>query len=517
MMALYTPDRARRSLFHTVTFRAMSQVATVLGYVVLVRGLSKHDFGVFSLLYAFIPLISTVASLGLEQTLRRFQPEFLKLGQHAAAAWLVRVVAAARLGMNAVVLTIILLGWSFAAPLFKLTAYRPEFALFSVLVLLHFQVNILQLTLASHMLHRFSVGSTSVLSGGKLVAYLALLSFNSLTLRNVILADTVAYALAYVCMKVAHLRYCSLPAGTAAFRPTAPERRRLLRYAFYNNFNDAGTLILSSQSDNFFIAAFLDPVAVGAYSFYVRLNDMASQLIPTRLFDNVVQPLFFAIPQNKVATRMPRDFSALLNANLLVYWPIFSFAVAYHAQIVTVIFGGKFIEYSWLLALIAGFGMINVIANPVSLVAEYQERPGIILLSKVFAIYNVVALLALLPLAGLYGAAFASGSAQTLKNLFIWWHVRSRAIWLNARAALLSGALLWGGAMALCSVLNAVLDVPALVQLIIGAMILAVTALIYLRTPAISLSDRALLASVLGPKPARLLRVFGLQMPASKQ
>jgi len=293
--------------------------------------------------------------------------------------------------------------------------------------------------------------------------------------------------------------------------------RRLLRYAFYNNFNDAGTLILSSQSDNFFIAAFLDPVAVGAYSFYVRLNDMASQLIPTRLFDNVVQPLFFAIPQNKVATRMPRDFSALLNANLLVYWPIFSFAVAYHAQIVTVIFGGKFIEYSWLLALIAGFGMINVIANPVSLVAEYQERPGIILLSKVFAIYNVVALLALLPLAGLYGAAFASGSAQTLKNLFIWWHVRSRAVWLNARAALLSGALLWGSAMALCSVLNAVLDVPALVQLIIGAMILAITALIYLRTPAISLSDRALLASVLGPKPARLLRVFGLQMPASKQ
>jgi O-antigen/teichoic acid export membrane protein len=178
MMALYTPDRARRSLFHTVTYRAMSQVTTVLGYVVLVRGLSKQDFGVFSLLYAFIPLISTVASLGLEQTLRRFQPEFLRLGQHAAAAWLVRVVAAARLGMNAVVLTIVLLGWSFAAPLFKLTPYRPEFELFSVLVLLHFQVNILQLTLASHMLHRFSVGSTSVLSGGKLLAYLVLLGLH---------------------------------------------------------------------------------------------------------------------------------------------------------------------------------------------------------------------------------------------------------------------------------------------------------------------------------------------------
>lgn len=515
-MALYTPDRARRSLFHTVTFRAVAQVATVLGYVVLVRGLPKRDFGVFSLLYAFIPLISTVASLGLEQTLRRFQPEFLRSGQPAAAAWLVRVVAAARLGMNLVVLAIILLAWDYAAPLFKLTPYRMEFVLFSVLVLLHFQLNILQLALASHMQHRFSVGSASILSSTKLLAYLALFAFHAMTLRNVILADTLAYALAYVCLQVAHIRYCGVPKGTAPYKPTAPERRRLFRYAFYNNFNDAGTLILSSQSDNFFIAAFLDPVAVGAYSFYVRLNEMASQLIPTRLFDNVVQPMFFAIPHDKAEARIPRDFSLLLNANLLVQWPILAFALAYHAQLVSVIFGGKFIEYSWLLPLIVGFGMINVIANPVTLVAEYDERPGIILLSKVFAIYNVVALLALLPFAGLYGAAFASGSAQALKNLFIWWHVRRRAVWNNARGALLSGALLWGAVVALCCGINALLEVPALVQLVIGVVICGAAALLYLRTPAISATDRQLLASVLGGREAGILRRLGLHMPVVK-
>src|ERR1700691_5059596 len=123
--------------------------------------------------------------------------------------------------------------------------------------------------------------------------------------------------------------------------------------------------------------------------------------------------------------------------------------------------------------------MINVIANPVTLVAEYEERPGIILLSKVFAIYNVIALLALLPLAGLYGAAFASGSAQALKNLFIWWHVRRRAIWNNARGALLSGLLLWGAAVAVCCLIKVFLDVSALAQLIIGVAICGVAALIY--------------------------------------
>jgi hypothetical protein len=66
-MALYSRDNARRSLIDTVAYRAMSQLATVLGYVVMVRGMTEEDFGVFNLLYAFIPVVSTFASLGLEQ------------------------------------------------------------------------------------------------------------------------------------------------------------------------------------------------------------------------------------------------------------------------------------------------------------------------------------------------------------------------------------------------------------------------------------------------------------------
>ena len=123
-MALYSRDNARRSLIDTVAYRAMSQLATVLGYVVMVRGMTEEDFGVFSLLYAFIPVVSTFASLGLEQTLRRYQPEYLRAGNTAAAAWLARFVASARFGTNVILLSLILLAWNYFAPLFKLTPYR---------------------------------------------------------------------------------------------------------------------------------------------------------------------------------------------------------------------------------------------------------------------------------------------------------------------------------------------------------------------------------------------------------
>jgi len=123
-MPLYDRSRARRSLFDTITYRMASQSATVLGYVVLVRAMSKEDFGLLNLLYSFIPLVGTAASLGLEQTLRRFQPEYLRLGNAAGAAWLVRRIALLRFLTNVVLLGVVLLVWNRLAPRFDLGPYR---------------------------------------------------------------------------------------------------------------------------------------------------------------------------------------------------------------------------------------------------------------------------------------------------------------------------------------------------------------------------------------------------------
>ena len=61
-MGLYSREKARRSLFNTIGYRAISQVATLLGYLVIVRSLSEQSFGVLSLLYAFIPVVSTLVA-----------------------------------------------------------------------------------------------------------------------------------------------------------------------------------------------------------------------------------------------------------------------------------------------------------------------------------------------------------------------------------------------------------------------------------------------------------------------
>jgi O-antigen/teichoic acid export membrane protein len=284
----------------------------------------------------------------------------------------------------------------------------------------------------------------------------------------------------------------------------------MLSYGLFNNFNDAGTLLMDAKTDNFFIAAFIDPISVGIYSFYTRLDEMAGNILPGRLFENVVQPMFFAVSLEDAPRKLPQYFTFLLNMNLLLQWPILAFCLVYHADIVNVIFGGKFVEQSWLLPLLIGFAVINTCGTPATLVAQYKERAGIILASKTLVVYNVLAMLALIPLFGLYGAAIARGSGLAFKNLFIWWHVRRDAVWTNAKTALVWSVLLWSCVAGLCEFVRVSLPTQTVIQLAIGAAICGFASLIHMRGRAISDSDRRILEALSAGKEMRHLRRLGL-------
>jgi O-antigen/teichoic acid export membrane protein len=509
-MTLYSRGNARRSLVDTVALRAVSQISTLLGYVVFVRGMSEEDLGIFSLLYAFVPVVSTVASLGLEQVLRRYQPEYLRSGNWAAAAWLVRVIASTRLVANILVLGLILLGWSYIAPIFNVTSHRAAFAAFSLVILLLFQTSILQTALGSHMLHRHAVGATTLMSIIKLTVYCVLTLYDALSLEAAIATETLAYGAGYVWLRVAYRLKCLSGETGRGYRPEPAERSRLFRYALLNNFNDAGVLLIYGTLDSFFLAAFVGTTAVGIYSFYNRLKLMVSSVLPVRLFDNVIRPLFFSVPAAEADRKIPLYFSFLLNMSLLVQWPALAFSIAYHAEIVQAVFGGKFIADSWLLPMVMAFGLLNSISEPATLVAQYDERAGTLLLSKLFAVYNLVAMAALVPLIGIYGAALAAGTAQLMKNAFVWWRVRRRAVWTNGSVMVPISLGLWSAGTAACFGLKTLVDLPPVVDLIIGLVVFACVGAIFLRSAAISSTDRAILAALVPGKAMRALRYLGI-------
>jgi len=490
----------------------MSKVATVLSYIVLVRNMQERAFGVYNLFYSFIPVVTTLGSFGLEQTLRRFQPEYLRTGQSGASAWLVRFVASARFAATVVMVGLVLLAWNLLAPRFNLQGYRVDFAIFGVLVVLYLQSIILQLSLSSHMLHHYSIGSVATISIGKLLGYLAIAVFSTLTLRAAILADIAAYGIGYALLVVVQWRLPTEPAAAAPVSFTAGDRRRLTRYAIYNHLNDASSLLVYGQTDNFFIGGMLTPVAVAAYAFYGKLADMINNVVPQRLFDYVIQPLFFSVPPAEADARLPRYFTLLIDLNLMVQLPAIAFVTIYHRDIVQLLFAGKYLGYSALFPLVLTLSIVpNSLSVPISLVAQYHERTRLMLASELFGLYQIGAMLVLIPAFGLYGAALATGSFNALRNFWIWWRLRRQVRWLNAWGVVVTAVLLWGSVIAGCMALRVLLPrLPVIVHLTIGLVACGIGFLLFLRSPAISQSDREILANVLHGREARILRWLGL-------
>jgi O-antigen/teichoic acid export membrane protein len=505
---LYTRKSARAAAFYALGFRIPGQAAALGSYVVLVRWLPEAEYGVYSLLYAMLPVIGTVMSFGMENTLGRYQPEYLRKGENRLANRLSRNIALLRLATSVMFLAAILVFWDEIAPFFDIAEYRDHFMLFALLIITHFQCHILSISLSAHLLHQYSVGLTAIFSVLKVVGYALAFWLQMFTLRAVILVDLAAYLILFACLKYA---YSSKPDHRKGERTALPpeEKKRLFRYAAYYSFNDVSALTLDTHKDNFFLAAMLDRVAVGAYSFAYRFNEVLGRLSPVYLLETVVQPLFVSLDHRKDSQKIQGYFSLLMTAAFTVRVPLLAFTAAYHRAIVEVLFGGRFLEYSYLLPMTALFAIGFVINVPVTLVAQQQEKAQFVLASKVFGLVGMAGSLLLIPVMGVLGAVIAGGTSILMKNLFIWWFVRDLARWHNAGRFAWRAVLIWGGfALAVLLQQPWVAAQPTL-ELATGLVIWSAFFLLQIRAAA-SADERRTVGDLFSGRERKLLRLLGV-------
>jgi O-antigen/teichoic acid export membrane protein len=222
--------------------------------------------------------------------------------------------------------------------------------------------------------------------------------------------------------------------------------------------------------------------------------------------------MFFAVPAAESDTRLSRYFTLLIDLNLAMQLPVIAFVIVYHRELVQVFFAGKYLQFSNLFPLVLALSIVpSSMSVPISLVAQYHERAGLMLASELFGLYQFAAMLVLIPALGLYGAALSSGSFHALRNFWIWWQLRRQVQWRNTKGVLVMGLLVWGSAVAICSVLRMALpQLPPIVQMLIGGAVCGLGALAFLRSAGISQSDREILSNLMHGREARVLRWLGL-------
>ena len=408
---------------YTLIFKTLAQVCGIGATIFLVRALSEAQYGIYNLLYAVIGLLGTIASLGIGNTLQRYIPEYYQKGQFSLAARLVGATTLIRLLADTAILGVILLFWDHIAPTLKLTDHKFYFYLFFPVILLYQQRTIPDICLSSFFLHKYSKSIAAFFSIIKAGGYGVIILLGQ-HLYQVILVDLIANLTVFCLLQTACI--LKIPQKGGGKHVPIKEKKRLLRYAIFYNFNDSGVGLLSAGFDNFIIVMFMDPVAVGAYAFCTMLSIQITSLLPLKYFKDVVKPLFFSVGTAADKKRnVTLFFQSLVKINAIFALPCFFFFLIYGDTFVTLLFKGKFITYTPVLSGILFFSFINTI--PMGTMAQLKERADIILYSKVFAIYNLIADIFLIKWLGIWGAVLATGTAISAKNLFIWFFVKKSA------------------------------------------------------------------------------------------
>lgn len=499
---------ARRAAMFTILFQGLSKVTALVVVVLLVRILSEEDYGVYNVYFSIIAFIGTVFSLGISSSLTRFLPEYHKNYHDRLAHSLYRYGSIARFASNFVVLMIMWLFWDRISEFLQIGESKDVFTIFALIVLTHFQASILSTTLSAYLLQKQAFGGHFLFALAKLLGYGFLLGTSRITLTWVLIIDLIAYLILYAWQKNAYRRFAPRPVNKDPV-DVSVERKRVLRFAFFYNFSDLGQFSVGSKIDYLFLAAMADPIMVGAYALGRKLEKVSTTFLPVKFFLGIIRPLFFTLDVEKEPTRVNAYFQLLTKLTYMCLLPLAVFMITAYEPLTNAMMAGKFNEHKALIAAIFGFALLAAFQKPLMLVVQLSERAGVVLLSKLFGIVNLVALFLLIPVWGVIGAAVATGVTVICSRLFLWWSVRHIIRIRGFGTFATYSVLFWASVLVLVEMGVDRIHNP-LLALIFCLLFTGLACLPYVRGPILNVADKLLLRDVLNPREMDILIRVGI-------
>lgn len=442
-------DKAADAGLSAAVLKVFHQVISFGVTILLVRTLSQEEFGIYSILYAVIPMLEIVGSLGLQNVLQRFLPEYYAKNELRLANRLALRTFFLRFIASVIVISVIFIYWDTLSGLVKIQEYKNYFAIFCVCIIAYQQWSILSVTVEAFFLHKYAFYIQIAVVTARAAAYFVCF-LNDYGLLEFIVVDTAVYLVLMAAFYGLYGR--AVPRQDGERREFgAVDRRRILRYALFNNFNSIGVRFMDSGVNYLVVAYFMSPTQVAIYAFCNQLANRFARISPVNYMATVIRPAFFSLGIASKEEQTVAMVRFLMKCILWFYIPVFCFALLAGEAFISLVFG-KYQDYADLFAACVALAAINAIGFPIGMAAQLRERVDIILYSKIFAVVSFGICVLAVPLYGIWGALAAVSIGHLLKNAFIGWFVRDLLrlseigkSWMRAAAywGLLTAGLWW--------------------------------------------------------------------------
>jgi O-antigen/teichoic acid export membrane protein len=414
--------RSRRSMVATLAQKIVTPGLSFAITVLLARGLSKQEYGVYGVFQGMLPYAALASSLGLAYVFLRFIPEYHTRGDDGLVKRLVNGGVALRLAAGVVTLILALVFYRRLGAFFHVAGYRDLFAVFCLAMLVMFEATLLSQALNALFLHAYAVAAQVAYTVVKAGLLAMLVVSGHLNLKGAVWLEVVSAAVILTGVALAFQR--QFGTHVASTSGLAKQRRRLARYAGFSVLNDAGSAVFSLSTDLLVIGHFLGATAVAPYYLASQLVERLGKLNPVVGFQTVVTPMFFTKYAGDRA-RTTEMYRLLTKLSLFVIVPLVCVYPILGRQFVELVGGARYHKAFLLVGILIALGPVDAFAYPTGLVLQALERVDHVFYSRFFALYNLGASIVLVQRFGLVGAAVATASAVTLKNAYLtFWAVR---------------------------------------------------------------------------------------------
>jgi|GEM_PF-2197826 len=410
-------DSSRKSTLFVAPAQIASQAVGMIATIILARNLSVEAFGVYNMFLGSMLVFGFLTNPGIAGSLQRFLPEYARLGKPDVFFKTFFYSISYRTVASVVVFSLAVFLFSRFAGFFHVADYRPQFFLFSIGAYAFFQIEYLTIALNALFLHKYSaLGQTAYA-----VLRCGLIAVALIVVRGGLSLVYMGEIIAYWCAALAfwYVLWCQF-AIRRKKGDGGVEWKRFLRFSAYNSATIPGGILFSTAMDYFVVAAMATTHQLGIYSLGSRAGKMLLSNMPQNVLQTVVRPVFYHqyySVQEKNA-ELKRMFRALVVLNAAFLFPVLALIGFQAEPILTFVFKAKYAQSTTVFIIFLIFNAFSILDLPCDLVLQTIEKLLARLFAQIFAVYNLVAAILLMPKYGIIGVAFATGSAVMGKCLF---------------------------------------------------------------------------------------------------
>ncbi len=401
--------------------KLIAPLVNLLLTIYIIKKLAIVDYGIYNLLYAIISYLSLYSSMGLQNVLQRYVPEYYSKKEYGSVKFLFVSGFVSRLILSIMFILILISIGDLAGGFFKVGNLKEYVELFAWGIILVLEVQIVEVTLGSLLLNKAIMVSYLISTNLRAVLIYLFLEKN-MGLKGLLLAETIYYG--FLLLMQTYFYYTNFSSKHASAVRTL-SLKRLLRYSGFSYLDELGWTILDVKTDFFVISTFLGPTMVGLYAFANQVIESIAKLMPDKMIRPLIRTAFFSrFSEHNDLQLLNRHCNILIKIIAFISFPLFVGVMAMGDKIVIHFYDEKYLPATNLLWIFSWFLVIISFQFPLQLVVQAVERVEITFYSKVFSIYNLIGEILIIKSLGLVGVALITCSARLFQSIFIYYRIR---------------------------------------------------------------------------------------------